>query len=57
MKGDYCADKPVNEGIIKTELEYELLQLRLNLATSIFIVILRGQNTQRVNRSCIHFGV
>jgi hypothetical protein len=39
-------DQPVNEGIVQTELQNELLQLRLNLPTSIFVVILGRQDTQ-----------
>jgi hypothetical protein len=39
-------DRPVNEGIVQTELQNELLQLRLNLPTSIFVVILGRQDTQ-----------
>lgn len=32
--------RPVNEGILETELQNELLQLRLNLAASILVVVL-----------------
>jgi hypothetical protein len=39
-------DRPVNEGIVQTELQNELLQLRLNLAASILVVVLGWQNAQ-----------
>jgi hypothetical protein len=33
-------NRPVNEGIVETELQNKLLQLRLNLAASILAVVL-----------------
>jgi hypothetical protein len=43
-------DPPVNKGIVETELEDEILKLRLNLAPRILILaIVRRQYTERVS--------
>jgi hypothetical protein len=46
---------PIDESIAKLELQDEVLQLRLNLTTGIFIFsIVWRQHAQRVHRLAIH---
>lgn len=46
---------PINECIVQSELEDKLLQLSLDLASSVVIVVVVWrQHTQRVSRLSIH---
>jgi hypothetical protein len=48
-------DKPVNKSIIKSELEYKLLQLCLYVTATIIVLTSRTEHTERVDRLSIHF--